>query len=179
MQRISPTSILLAVSLLTASCVIATEPPKKARPQSKNWPLIKPATASSLKQEIAARKGKVVLVNFWATWCPGCVDEFPYLVKLRNRYGQKGLSVLFVSADDLAEQKEKVEPFLAEHRAQAPTWIIQGNQFEFIPAFDPNIKGAFALPRTYLYNRQGQLVRVFSGDKSYQGFEKLIKPLLK
>ena len=162
---------IVIILLLTTPLVSLAKP--KAR-----GPVVLPTNAAALKKAIAARKGKVVLVNFWATWCPPCVEEFPGLVKLQKNYGAKGLSVLFVSADELKTQKTKVEPFLKKNSVTTPTWIVQDNPFTFIPQFDPTIEGAFGLPRTYVYNRQGKLVKVFSEDKSYKEFEKLIKPLL-
>jgi thiol-disulfide isomerase/thioredoxin len=169
----------LAVLLLIGISPIhfaAAAPPKTK--QSAKQPAIVPVTASGLKKEIAARRGRVVLVNFWATWCGPCVEEFPDLVRLQKKYAGKGLSVVFVSADDLDTRQAKVAPFIAKNGLAYASWIIRGNPFDFIPQFDPNIKGAFGLPRTYVYDRRGKLVTVFSDAKSYAEFEKIVKPLL-
>ncbi len=139
---------------------------------------LQPTTAAALKKAIAARRGKVVLVNFWATWCPPCVAEFPALLQLQRRHAAKGLTVLFVSADDFKTRKTTVEPFLARQKMTSPSWIIAGNPSTFGSQFDPQLKGSFGLPRTYLYNRRGKLVKVFSEPKDLAGFEKLVKPLL-
>lgn len=139
---------------------------------------LQPITAAALKKAIAARRGKVVLVNFWATWCPPCVAEFPALVRLQRRHGAKGLAVLFVSADDFKTRKTTAEPFLARQKMTMPSWIIAGNPSNFGVQFDPQLKGSFGLPRTYLYDRRGKLVKVFSEPKDLAGFEKLVKPLL-
>jgi hypothetical protein len=71
-----------------------------------------------------------------------------------------------------------VVPFLKQQGVTAPSYIIQGDVFEFIPQFDPKLKTAFALPRTYVYDRGGKLVKVVSPEKSYVEFEKVLKPLL-
>ena len=141
-------------------------------------PVVLPVTAPGLRKIIAARKQRVVLVNFWATWCAPCVEEFPALVKLQKRYAARGLSVVFVSADESASKKSAVVPFLRKNKMTSASWMIQGDPFQFVPKFDPKIKGAFALPRTYVYNRAGKLVTVFSDPKSYAQFEKIVKPLL-
>ena len=139
--------------------------------------VIKPATSADVKQKIAAQKGKLTVVNFWATWCPPCVAEMPALAKLKQNYTKRGLALVLVSADDPKTRDSKVKPFLKKN-GLAGSWLISGSQERFIDKFDPNLKGAFALPRTYIYNRKGKLVKSFSGDKSYAEWEKIIKPLL-
>ena len=142
-----------------------------------NAQVIKSATAADVKAKIAAQKGKLTVVNFWATWCPPCVAEMPALAKLKQNYTKRGLALVLVSADDPATRDSKVKPFLKKNKL-AGSWLISGSQERFIDKFDPNLKSAFALPRTYIYNRQGKLIKSFSGDKSYAEWEKIIKPLL-
>jgi thiol-disulfide isomerase/thioredoxin len=145
---------------------------------SKATPVVTPVTAAALKKQIAARRGKVVLVNFWATWCEGCRKEFPDLVRLQKNYAKRGVSVLYVSGDETKDRNSKVVPFLRGQGVSSPSYIIHGDVFTFIPAFDPKLKTAFGLPRTYVYDRSGKLVKVAFPEKSYAEFEKIIKPLL-
>lgn len=142
-----------------------------------NAQVIKQATAQDVTAKIAAQKGKLTVVNFWATWCPPCVAEMPALAKLKKNYARRGLALVLVSADDPKTRDSKVKPFLKKNKL-AGSWLISGSQERFIDKFDPSLKGAFALPRTYIYNRQGKLIKAFSGDKTYAEWEKLIKPLL-
>src|SRR5687768_14180878 len=65
----------------------------------------------ALKRAIEEQKGKVVVVNYWATWCAPCVEEFPDLVKLQNSYRDKGLVVIGVSMDE-PDDKGKVVAFV-------------------------------------------------------------------
>jgi thiol-disulfide isomerase/thioredoxin len=146
-----------------------------AKPAS---PTLQPVSVAALKKQIAARKGQVVLVNFWATWCLPCKAEFPALLKLRQKYQPKGLSMLFVSADEMSSRNSTALPFLRSQKVKFPTYIIGTNPGTFVEQFDPKLNGAFALPRTYIYNRQGKLIRVFSADKSFAEWEKVVKPLL-
>jgi thiol-disulfide isomerase/thioredoxin len=147
-----------------------------AKPASKA-PTVQSVNVSGLQRAIAARKGQVVLVNFWATWCLPCKEEFPALLKLRQKYAPKGLSMLFVSADDVSMRNTAVQPFLKSQKVNFPTFLIGGNPGSFIEDFDANLEGAFALPRTYLYNRNGKLIKAFSGDKDFAEWEKIVKPL--
>ena len=128
-------------------------------------PLIVPISVATLKKEIAARKGKVVMVNFWATWCPPCKAEFPALLQLQKKYAARGVSLLFVSADSERTVEKQVRPFLKQMKATAPTRIISGNVIRFVQAFDPKIKDEFVLPRFYIYNRGGKLVKAFSNRR--------------
>jgi thiol-disulfide isomerase/thioredoxin len=147
-----------------------------AKPASKA-PTVQTVNVAGLKQAIAARKGQVVLVNFWATWCLPCKEEFPALLKLRQKYAPGGLSILFVSADDAGARNAAVLPFLKIQKVNFPTFLVSGNPGSFIEKFDPDLEGAFALPRTYLYNRNGKLSKAFSGDKDFAEWEKIVKPL--
>jgi thiol-disulfide isomerase/thioredoxin len=166
---------LAAVSVSTAGINTVAAKPVAVKAAA---PALYAVSASSLKKAIAARRGKVVLVNFWATWCVGCRKEFPDLVKLQKNYAKQGVTVLFVSGDEASDRASKVVPFLKQQGVTSPSYIIQGDVFQFIPQFDPKLKTAFGLPRTYVYNRSGRLVKVVYPEKSYAEFQKVLKPLL-
>ena len=92
-------------------------------------------------------RGKVVLVNFWATWCPPCRKEIPDLVILYERFQSKGLVVLAISDED----KAKVEPFMRERNVPFPVLL------------DPErkVNGMFiveGIPKSFVYDREGRLV---------------------
>jgi thiol-disulfide isomerase/thioredoxin len=169
---------LLALATLSVSVSGFAKVAAKPAPVKASAPAVYPVSAAALKKVIAARRGNVVLVNFWATWCVGCRKEFPDLVKLQKNYAKRGVSILYVSGDEASDRNSKVVPFLEQQGVTAPSYIIQGDVFEFIPQFDPKLKTAFALPRTYVYDRGGKLVKVVSPEKSYVEFEKVLKPLL-
>ena len=97
-----------------------------------------------------------LLVNFWATWCDGCREEFPDLVKIDNEYRAKGLNFLSVTLDDLAD-KSKALDFLKEMKATMPVVLLNVNDPEpAIHAVDEKWDGA--LPATFLYDREGKIV---------------------
>jgi peroxiredoxin len=92
-------------------------------------------------------KGKIVLVNFWATWCPPCRKELPDLEQIYEKYKDQGLVVLAITD----EQTAKVRPFIVDRKLSYPILL------------DPNRKVNDALkiegiPRSFLYNREGKLV---------------------
>ena len=116
-----------------------------------------------LKREPA----RPLLVNFWATWCDPCREEFPELVKIDTQYREKGLDFIAVSLDDLAEIKTAVPAFLREMRATMPAYLLNASDPDLaVSAVDPEWHGA--LPATFLFDSQGKI--------AYKRFGR-IKPL--
>ena len=99
-----------------------------------------------------------LLVNFWATWCVPCREEFPDLVKLRARYAAEQLDFALVSLDDISDIETAVPDFLSESGAASlPAYLLNAeDSSEAINLVDPKWSGA--LPATYLYDRTGQIV---------------------
>src|SRR5687768_16609390 len=75
--------------------------------------LLQVATPPQIREHIAHMKSPLVLVNFWATWCEPCKQEFPSILTLRERFSSRGLKVVFISIDEAAE-REAAERFLKE-----------------------------------------------------------------
>jgi thiol-disulfide isomerase/thioredoxin len=104
-----------------------------------------------------ATNKKPLLVNFWATWCDPCREEFPDLVKIDKQYRPQGLDFTAVSLDDLTEIKTSVPKFLSEMHVTVPTYLLNVSDPELaINRVDPQWSGA--LPATFLYDAQGNLV---------------------
>ena len=105
----------------------------------------------------APAEPRPLLVNFWATWCDPCREEFPDLVKIDKEYRRKGLDFIAISLDDLSEIKTEVPKFLRQMQATMPAYLLNVPDPEkAINAIDPRWSGA--LPATFLYDAQGQLV---------------------
>ena len=96
---------------------------------------------------LSALRGKVVLVNFWATWCPPCRKEMPDLQALYERFEPQGLVILGISD----EETSKVEPFIHERKVTFPILLDPGRKVneEFI------VEG---IPKSFVYDREGKLV---------------------
>lgn len=92
-------------------------------------------------------RGKVVLVNFWATWCPPCRSEMPDLEALYKEFKNKGFVVLAISDEDA----DKVKPYIAQYRYTYPILLDAGRKVH--EAF--NIEG---IPKSFVYDREGKLV---------------------
>ena len=109
-------------------------------------------------QGLLKRDGRSpLLVNYWATWCDPCRDEFPDLVKIDDQYRTKGLDFIAISLDDLADINTAVPKFLREMKATMPVYLLNVADPEpAIKAVDRDWGGA--LPATFLYNNKGEVV---------------------
>jgi len=92
-------------------------------------------------------RGKVVLVNFWATWCPPCRKEMPDLEALYGRFGSKGFVVLGISD----EEATKVEPFIRERKISFPVLLDSGRKVNEMFVVE-------GIPKSFVYDREGKLV---------------------
>ena len=104
-----------------------------------------------------SKDARPLLVNFWATWCDPCREEFPDLVKLDADYSAQRLNFVAVSLDDISEIKTAVPKFLKEMKAEMPVVLLNVNDPEpAIKAVDVGWDGQ--LPATFLYDKEGKVV---------------------
>jgi peroxiredoxin len=92
-------------------------------------------------------RGKVVLVNFWATWCPPCRKEMPDLEAIYRRFESKGFVVLGISDEESA----KVEPFIRERKVSFPVLLDPGRKVNEMFVVE-------GIPKSFVYDREGKLV---------------------
>jgi cytochrome c biogenesis protein CcmG/thiol:disulfide interchange protein DsbE len=136
----------------------------------------KPAPDFTLRDRAGAEiqlshlKGKVVLLNFWATWCTGCKQEIPWFMDFQTKYKDDGLSVLGVSLDD--EGWKVLKPYLAEHSMNYT--VVLGND-----AVADAYGGVDALPTTLLIDREGRIAYIHTGMVDRTETEKELRAMLK
>jgi peroxiredoxin len=109
--------------------------------------------------KLSSLRGQVVLVNFWATWCPPCRKEMPDLDSLYSRFRKKGLVVLAISD----EEAGKVTPFLKEHRVAYPILLDTDRTVN-------KLYGVEGIPKSFVYDRDGKLVATAIDMRTRQQF---------
>jgi thiol-disulfide isomerase/thioredoxin len=134
----------------------------RAQPATAALPLLPTQLidAAGMKQLLARGtppNDRPLLVNFWATWCEPCREEFPDLIKINRDYSARGLEFVAISVDDPSEAATGVPRFLREMGATMPAYILNVTDSEpIINAVDPTWGGE--LPATFLFDRQGRVV---------------------
>ena len=98
-------------------------------------------------------RGQIVVLNFWATWCPPCIEEMPSLLQLNQRFKNKGVVVLAVSTDD---DDAAYHQFLKDHHVDLLTVRDDAKKSN-------TLYGTFKFPETYIIDRQGIVRRKFIG----------------
>ena len=168
-------AILTAAFLSLASFSFAQKKTTK-KPPVKNLPQVTQLDDAGLKK-LLTPNNKPLLVNFWATWCDPCREEFPDLVKLDAEYKDK-IDFITVSLDDLAEISREVPLFLSEMKATMPAYLLRSaDESQTINAIAKDWSGG--LPFTALYNEKGEIVYFKQGKVKLEllttEIEKLIK----
>ncbi len=141
-------AVSVGLATLLTSCTSGSRPPRigEAAPDFS-------LQNSSKTVALHDFRGKVVVLNFWATWCPPCVEEMPSLVQLQSRLKDRGVEVLAVSVD---VDENAYKNFLRDHRV------------DLLAVRDPDQKsnalyGTFQFPETYVIDRDGKVRRKFIG----------------
>ncbi len=128
--------------------------------------------------DLSGFKGKVVLITFWTTWCPGCVNEIHSLIHLQQELGAKGFTVVAIAVDDQGE--ESVESFVRTMRFPVKGASTAINYPVLIGSDEVSRKLGFegGLPAGVLVNRDGREVKIIRGEVSEASLSKAIRRLL-
>ncbi len=120
------------------------------------------------KISLSSFKGKVILLNFWATWCPSCKNEMPSLTSLYKKYREKGIVVVAISMD---KSKRDVQNFLSKSPIVFP--VLLDSDLSISHKYK-----VFAFPTTFLIDREGVLREKYIGEEDWMDPE-IIKPIEK
>ena len=120
------------------------------------------------QQDIAHLRGRLVLVNFWATWCPPCLEEIPVFLSMRKKYSAAGFEVLGVSIDSV----HKVKQYRETMKINYPLLDGENSGNALMQSMGNNIGG---LPYSVLFDRSGTAVAVKSGAYQEQELDELIE----
>jgi cytochrome c biogenesis protein CcmG/thiol:disulfide interchange protein DsbE len=166
---------LLAAALpLAVSCrskerpsgaAAAMHPPAKRNPA----PDFTLRDAGGKPLKLSDYRGKVVLLNFWATWCPPCKAEIPWFIEFQKTYKDKGFTVIGVSLDE--DGWDVVKPYLERSRINYPV-VVGDAQVE------QHYGGLESLPTTFIIDREGRIADVHIGLVTKNIYEEQIRSLV-
>jgi thiol-disulfide isomerase/thioredoxin len=135
-----------------------------------------PVDQTSYAKMVAAHKGKIVLVDFWATWCVPCRKEMPELVKMSERLRAKGLDFVTVSSDEAGKEQAALK-VLMENAVAAPFYLKKvADDDKFFESVDTKWSGE--IPAMFIYDRSGKRVRSFLGETPVKDIEAAVQKLL-
>ena len=158
---------LLLISGLVVGCSSAPKAQQHLdRKPAANFTL---SDASGAKVALSDYKGKVVLLNFWATWCGPCKVEIPWFMEFNKTYKDRGLAVVGVSLDD--DGWKSVKPYLAQKKIDYT--VVVGND-----AVSKSYGDVDSLPTTFIIDQDGRIAFMHTGLVSKDTYEKEIQSLL-
>lgn len=155
MRRFLPSALFLTLALFTG-CYGGSRPARIGNPAPDFT-----VQDSERKVTLSQYRGQVVVLNFWATWCPPCVEETPSLIQMNDRLKDKGITLVGVSVDVDADAYHR---FIKQHKIDYLT-------VRDVDQKSNNLYGTFKFPETYIIDRNGVLRRKFIGPVDWNSRE--------
>jgi len=133
-----------------------------------------PVAVDSISQSLEQMKGKVIVLDLWATWCGPCRMEIPSFIKLQDKYKAQGLEIVGVSLDPITRggNAELVRRFMQENNINYTIWVVNN------PTALMKYPAGQGIPTTYVIDRNGRTVKQYVGVQPEAVFESDIKSLL-
>ena len=176
-RRVLPVATIGLVLLVTFSSTRPTT--ASATPASNGQPAGDPTLIDldGYKYMVAKYQGKPLLVNFWATWCVPCRNEYPIVISLAKEYASQGLQVVGVSLDEDSDLG-LVRRFLDQAHPGFPNYREKPgiDADAFYLGVNPDWKGT--MPQTDFYGRDGHLARYFIGERNRDAFVQAIRLIM-
>ena len=169
--RIVPAVLILALVMALAGC--NSEESSKSSSTAKL--AVQPVAVNSIAQSLEQMKGKVVVLDLWATWCGPCRMEIPSFIKLQEKYRAQGLEIVGVALDPITGRgttAETVRKFVQENNINYTIWVVN-NQAAMM-----KYPAGQGIPTTYVIDRNGRTVKQYVGAQPESVFENDIKSLL-
>jgi len=166
-----------SIQILTTIILVSVNNYSQTDQQNWNNFKVNEISIEELNDIIKIRNGKVLLINIWATWCVPCIEEFPDLIKISDKYGEK-LELVGISIDYPDEIDSKILPFLNELQPSFINYVNgESDSDRFINNLNPKWSGA--IPATFLYDSEAEQFSFFIGKMSFEEFESETLKLIK
>ena len=167
--------IFRATGILPAQEQPILPPDKRSAAPTLEMPLLTSATTNPDTHalwKLSDQRGKVVVVNYFATWCPPCMAEVPDLLTLAKKYQPRGVVFAAISLDQDDDKRETLlHDFIKEHTFTLPILLP--------PPDNALWRTSFPIPQTYLYDKQGRKARSILGGMGSQDLDQTLDTLLK
>jgi thiol-disulfide isomerase/thioredoxin len=164
---IRPRFVSLLLAALAISGVSITQAEERARP----------ITANEFRTILEKERGKVVVLNLWATWCVPCLREVPDLITVTTEVQSAGVTLIGIAVDDPSPGAAQVESFRKKYFPSFRTFARQGSEMdELASVVDPTWNEV--VPTTYIIDRQGKVAKRIQGKKSAAEFRAMIQKAL-
>lgn len=160
--------VLVALLLVLALLAGCAPRPKQGGMTPLSVPEFTLPDLSGKQVSVSEFKGKVLILDFWATWCPPCREEIPGFVDLYGRYRDKGLAMVGISLDD---GPQVVKEFVGQYKINYP--VLMGNE-----AVTRAFGGIRGIPTTFVIGKKGKVHKKYVGFQTGEVFENDIKALL-
>jgi len=173
-RKASLVVLSLSFAIFLSGCSLISESNEAASNKPIAVPT-EPLMTTSVQKSLESYRGKVVILDFWATWCPPCRAEIPGFVRLQDQYRSQGLEIIGVSIDPISGRgpgASAVAPFMKSYGINYAIWMV--NDPTAIAGFDVSQ----GIPTTYIINREGRVTKVHVGAKPMSVLENDIKGLL-
>ena len=169
---------LLVANSYAFSSVSAQQ--SRVRRQQTQLPVVQELDTEGLRTLLSPgrRRERPLLINFWATWCEPCREEFPDIIRVSRHYNPSKLEFITVSLDDVAEIKTGVPKFLKQMGAQMAPYLLNVTEpEEAIKIISDTWSGE--LPATFLVDREGRVVFEHKGRITFADLSAALKTLIK
>jgi thiol-disulfide isomerase/thioredoxin len=153
----------------------APPPVATTQPAPYKVPDVHTITAKQVRALVDENKGKIVVINFWATWCPPCVREFPALVKAYEQYHDKGVNMYAVSMN-APEEKADIDEFLQAHKPAFPVYLKDPQDATFNESVLKDWAGE--MPMTLVFDATGKRVLAHTAEITSEKLSSTLDPLL-
>lgn len=168
--RIGETKKIILLFIVLAASFVFTITPSLAATKVPHFALPSPTDGKTV--DIRDFNGKIVLINFFATWCPPCRQEIISLIDLQNEFGKKQFAVIGISMDEGNRRAKIVSKFMDKLGINYPVALADNK-------IDKNFGGIIGIPQSFLVDQEGNVVKSYPGYIEHQIFKNDILSLLK
>lgn len=176
-NRIARSAIVTLAAVLAISAGFWLHPWNRSAGPAADSGSVAPLIAASLpdlngkSQALGQWRGRVMVVNFWATWCQPCLEEIPEFVRIQEEHGSRGLQFVGIAIDNV----DKVREFAAKYKMNYPVLIGESDAIELATMAGNKLGG---LPFTVLIDRNGQLIGTELGRLNGEKLLAIVEPAM-